>query len=94
MGGGTVKAQVVFEVMRLDESIWRVSMVRKEKLVMERKGKTRNKLRRGRKRLAAECGGCLKHQDEQQLQVTLTGRGRRTGPDWDAEVWTLHVCIT
>lgn len=29
---------MVFKVMRVDEITWKVTMVRKEKLIMERKG--------------------------------------------------------
>lgn len=51
----------VFKVMRLDEITWRVSMVRREKLVVRRKTKKQPaKVRRGTKRLECKCGKCLR----------------------------------
>lgn len=36
--GGVTSVRVVSQVLRLDEITWKVSKVRKEKLIMDRKG--------------------------------------------------------
>ena len=36
--GGITSVRVVSQVLRLDEITWKVSKVRKEKLIMDRKG--------------------------------------------------------